>query len=80
MRPEDAPVVGMPRACSVRQCLGGAAAHLFSSVISVGGSLVEDLGRHSWLEAARGLPACWTDILSNQPKTHKRECPQSEQA
>ena len=73
MRPEDPPVVGMLRAGSVRQCFGGAAAHLFSAVISVGGSLVEDLGRHSWLEAARGLPACWTDILSNQPKTHKSD-------
>ena len=63
MRPEDPPVVGMLRAGSVRQCFGGAAAHLFSSVISVGGSLVEDLGRHSWSEAVRGLVACWADIF-----------------
>ena len=47
--------MGMPRAYSVRQCLGRAAAHLLSSGVSVGGSDVEELGRHSWSEAVRGL-------------------------
>ena len=57
MRPEDAPVVGMLRACSVLQGIAGAAEHLDSSAVSVGGSLVEDLGRHCWPEAARRLMA-----------------------
>ena len=61
--PEDPPVVGMPRAGSVRQWLGGAAAHLLSAAVSVGGSRVEELGRHCWSEAARGLVACQTDFL-----------------
>ena len=47
--------MGMPRACRVRQCLGRAAAHLLSTIVSVGGSDVEELGRHSWSEAMRGL-------------------------
>ena len=55
--PEDPPVLGMPRACSVRRWLGGAAAHLLSAAVSVGGSQVEELGRHCWSEAARGLVA-----------------------
>ena len=63
MRPEDPPVLGMPRACSVRRWLGGAAAHLLSAAVSVGGSRVEKLGRHCWSEAARGLMACQTDFL-----------------
>ena len=50
--PEDSPVLGMPRACSVRQWLGGAGAHLLSPAVSVGGSQVEELGRHCWSEAA----------------------------
>jgi hypothetical protein len=67
MRPEDPPVLGMPRACSVRRWLGGAAAHLLSAAVSVGGSRVEKLGRHCWSEAARGLMACQTDFLQLQP-------------
>eukprot|EP00966_Prymnesium_polylepis_P189504 4391094-Prymnesium_polylepis.1 len=74
MRPKDPPVVGMLRAGGVRQCFGGAAAHLLSAIISVGGSLVEDLGRHSWLEAARGLLACWTDISSTSLRRTRRDC------
>ena len=59
--PEDPPVVGMTRACSVRQGLGGAAAHLLSTAVSVAPSQVEDLGRHCWSEAVRAswpLPSC----------------------
>ena len=61
--PEDPPVLGMPCACSVRRWLGGAAAHLISAAVSVGGSRVEDLGHHCWSEAVRGLVACWADIF-----------------
>ena len=70
----------MPRACRVRQCLGGAATHLISTVVSVGGSDVEDLGRHSWSEAVRGLVACWADILRNQSAAQKRDGLHLEQA
>ena len=59
--------MGMPRACSVRRWLGGAAAHLFSASVNVGGSQVEKLGRHCRSEAVRGLVACWSDILKTQP-------------
>ena len=69
--PEDPPVVGMPRACSVRRWLGGAAAHLFSASVNVGGSQVEKLGRHCRSEAVRGLVACWSDILKTTSLRHK---------
>ena len=45
---------------------GGEAAHLFSAVVSVGGSRVEELGRHWWSEAVRRLEVCWADILQLQ--------------
>ena len=32
-------------------------AHLFSAVVSVGGSQLEELGRHCWSQAARRLVA-----------------------
>ena len=63
----------MPRACSVRQWLRGAAAHLFSAAVSVGGSLVEKLGRHCWSEATRGLMACQTDFLDLQYASKQTE-------
>jgi len=60
--PEDPPVVGMPRACGVRQGLGGAAAHLLSPAVSVGGSRLEELGRQD----ARGC--------SRRPRGLQRPC------
>ena len=55
--------MGMPRACSVRQCLAGAAAHLYSSAVSLYGSRLEDLPSlvtmvHS---AAPRIAQCWAD-------------------
>eukprot|EP00966_Prymnesium_polylepis_P055610 1286055-Prymnesium_polylepis.1 len=57
----------MPRACSVRLWRGGTAAHLLSSGVSVAGSRVEELGRHCVSEVARGLVACWADMLLHLP-------------
>ena len=76
MRPEDPPVLGMPRACSVRRWLGEAAAHLLSAAVSVGGSRVEKLGRHCWSEAARGLMACQTDFYEScKLRAQRRDSP-----
>ena len=72
--PEDPPVLDMPRACSVRQWLRGAAAHLFSAAVSVGGSRVEDLGHHCWSEAVRGLVACQADIWNAPMGAQSERC------
>jgi hypothetical protein len=72
--PEGPPIVGMPRACSVRRRLGGAAAHLLSAVVSVGGSRVEELSHHCWSEAARGLAALLEGHLATPIGAKSEQC------